>query len=77
MWYTSLWPMGWWISWLSGLGDALSVVWFVLILRGVQFGLDALEEDVNYYGRHEIMNRDQGSPFSSHAFTWLIKTQGI
>jgi putative transposase len=40
----------------------------------VQFCLNAVEEAIERYGRPEIMNTDQGSQFTSHGFTGLLKT---
>lgn len=41
------------------------------------FCLDALEEAVERYGRPEIFNSDQGSQFTSEAFTSKLKDYGI
>ncbi len=53
------------------------LAWRVSITMDVQFCLDAVEEAIERYGRPDIMNTDQGSQFTSHAFTGLLKTQGI
>jgi putative transposase len=53
------------------------LAWRVSITMDVQFCLDAVEEAIERYGRPEIMNTDQGSQFTSHGFTGLLKTQGI
>ena len=42
-----------------------------------QFCLEALEMALNKYGKPEIFNSDQGSQFTSEAFTARLKSQGI
>jgi putative transposase len=39
-----------------------------------QFCVDALEEAIYRYGRPEIFNSDQGSQFTSEAFTHVLKS---
>lgn len=41
------------------------------------FCLDAAREAISRYGRPEIFSTDQGSPFTSHEFTPLLKDHGI
>ena len=41
------------------------------------FCLDALEEAITKYGRPDIFNTDQGSQFTSEAFTGRLKKEGI
>jgi putative transposase len=41
------------------------------------FCLDAVREAISRYGRPEIFNTDQGSQFTSHEFTQLLKDNGI
>ena len=41
------------------------------------FCVDALEEALYYYGKPEILNSDQGSQFTSEAFTDVLKAQQI
>jgi len=53
------------------------LAWRVSITMDVQFCLDAVEEAIERYGRPDIMNTDQGSQFTSHGFTGLLKAQGI
>ncbi len=43
----------------------------------VHFCLEAVEEAMENYGVPEIMNTDQGSHFSSHPFTDLLKDNDI
>ena len=38
----------------------------------VRFCVEALEEALSRYGRPEIFNTDQGSQFTSHAFTGVL-----
>ncbi len=51
--------------------------WRVSITMDVQFCLEALEEAVAVYGAPEIMNTDQGSQFTSQAFTGMLEEHGI
>ena len=43
----------------------------------VHFCLEALEEAIALHGAPDIMNTDQGSQFTSQAFTGLLKKHGI
>ena len=51
--------------------------WKVSITMDVHFCLEAVEEAISKYGTPEIMNTDQGSQFTSQAFTGLLKDNGI
>jgi len=51
--------------------------WNVSITMDVHFCLEAVEEAISQYGTPEIMNTDQGSQFTSLAFTKLMKNQDI
>lgn len=51
--------------------------WRVSITMDVQFCLDAVQEALDKYGGPEIFNTDQGSQFTSLAFTELLKQNGI
>ena len=51
--------------------------WRVSITMDVHFCLEALEEAIARYGAPEIVNTDQGSQFTSQAFTGLLKKHGI
>ena len=51
--------------------------WRVSVTMDVHFCLAALEEAIGKYGTPEIMNTDQGSQFTSQAFTGLLKDHGI
>ena len=51
--------------------------WRVSITMDVHFCLAALEEAIDLHGAPEIVNTDQGSQFTSEAFTGLLKEKGI
>ena len=51
--------------------------WRVSITRDMHFCLEAMEDAIARYGKPEIVNTDPGSPFTSQAFTGLLKEQGI
>ena len=51
--------------------------WKVSITMDVHFCLEAVEEAISQYGTPEIMNTDQGSQFTSQAFTGLLKDNCI
>jgi len=51
--------------------------WRVSITMDVHFCLEALEEAIDVHGVPEIVNTDQGSQFTSQAFTGLLKKHGI
>jgi len=51
--------------------------WRVSITMDVYFCLEALQEAINVHGVPEIVNTDQGSQFTSQAFTGLLKKHGI
>ena len=51
--------------------------WKVSITMDVYFCLEAVEEAIERYGTPEIMNTDQGSQFTSQAFTGLLKEHEI
>jgi len=51
--------------------------WRVSITMDVHFCLEALEEAIARYGAPEIVNTDQGSQFTSQAFTGLLRKHGI
>ncbi len=48
------------------------LAWRVSITMEVDFCLDAVEEAIAKYGQPEIFNTDQGSQFTSAAFTGLL-----
>jgi putative transposase len=51
--------------------------WRLSITMDVQFCLDVVQEAIDTYGKPEIFNTDQGSQFTSFAFTDLLKQNGI
>ena len=51
--------------------------WRVSIGMEVDFCLEAVEEALAKYGKPEIFNTDQGSQFTSAAFTGLLLDRGI
>src|SRR3977135_1349492 len=51
--------------------------WRLSITMEVEFCLDAVEEALARYGRPEIFNTDQGSQFTSAAFTGLLLENAI
>ena len=51
--------------------------WRLSNTMDVGFCCKALEEALFYYGTPEIFNTDQGSQFTSEAFTGLLKEKGI
>jgi len=51
--------------------------WRLSITMEVDFCLEAVEEAVCRHGRPEIFNTDQGSQFTSEAFTGLLRANGI
>lgn len=53
------------------------VAWRVSISMDTEFCTDAVEEAIARYGTPEIFNTDQGSQFTSTAFTGLLVRHGI
>jgi putative transposase len=51
--------------------------WKLSITMDVGFCIEAVEEAMARYGKPEIFNTDQGSQFTSMAFTGLLITNGI
>jgi putative transposase len=51
--------------------------WKLSITMDVSFCLEALDEALSEYGKPEIFNTDQGSQFTSEAFTGRLKQEGI
>jgi putative transposase len=51
--------------------------WRVSITMTTDFCLEALDEALTLYGRPQIFNTDQGSQFTSHAFTEALRSNGI
>ena len=53
------------------------LAWRLAITMDVSFCLDAVEDALRQYEKPDILNTDQGSQFTSHAFTGFLKAQGI
>jgi len=53
------------------------LTWRLSITLGVDFCIEAVDEALRLYGRPEIFNTDQGSQFTSDAFTKLLIGNGI
>ena len=53
------------------------LAWRVSITMDVEFCLEAVGEALSRYGRPEIFNTDQGSQFTSAAFTGLLLENGV
>ena len=53
------------------------LAWRVSISMDVSFCIEALEEALARYGKPEIFNTDQGSQFTSQAFTSVLQRSGI
>jgi len=51
--------------------------WRVSITMETDFCIEAVEEAIHRYGTPDIFNTDQGSQFTSEAFTGLLKQHGI
>lgn len=53
------------------------LAWRVSIAMDVSFCIEALEEALARYGKPEIFNTDQGSQFTSFAFTSVLQREEI
>lgn len=53
------------------------LAWRVSITMDTDFCLEAVEEAIVRHGTPEVFNSDQGSQFTSQAFTGLLKEHGI
>ena len=53
------------------------LAWRLSNTMDTAFCVDALEEALHYYGKPEIFNSDQGSQFTSEAFTAVLKDADI
>ena len=73
-------PMAHGFVYLAAVVDWFSrrvLAWRLSITMEVEFCLDAVEEALARYGRPEIFNTDQGSQFTSAAFTGLLLENAI
>jgi putative transposase len=53
------------------------LAWRLSITMDTSFCVEALEEALSQHGKPEIFNTDQGSQFTSEAFTGRLKEEGI
>ena len=53
------------------------LAWRLSITMDVEFCVAAMRDAIERYGVPEIVNTDQGSQFTSHEFTELLKSRGI
>ena len=73
-------PMARGFVYLAAVVDWFSrrvLAWRLSITMEVDFCLDAVEEALARHGQPEIFNTDQGSQFTSAAFTGLLAENGI
>ena len=73
-------PMARGFVYLAAVVDWFSrrvLAWRVSISMDVGFCIEAVEEALGKYGAPEIFNSDQGSQFTSMAFTGLLRDNGI
>ena len=61
----------------NGLHTRKVLSWRVSNSLDVSFCVDALEEAIYRYGIPDIFNTDQGSQYTSEAFTKVLKNHGI
>jgi putative transposase len=53
------------------------LAWKLSITMDTSFCIEALDEALSKHGKPEIFNTDQGSQFTSQAFTGRLKEEGI
>ncbi len=53
------------------------LAWRLSITMKAQFCVEAVEEALARYAKPDIFNTDQGSQFTSKAFTWQLKKNEI
>jgi putative transposase len=73
-------PMARGFAYLAAVADWFSrqvLSWRLSIAMDVDFCLEAVKEALARYGRQEIFNTDQGSQFTSEAFTGLLRANAI
>jgi len=73
-------PMARGFVYLAAVVDWFSrrvLAWRLSISMDVGFCIEAVEEALGRYGSPEIFNTDQGSQFTSMAFTGLLRENGI
>lgn len=73
-------PMARGFVYLAAIIDWFSrrvLCWRLSITMDTSFCLEALDEALRLHGKPEIFNTDQGSQFTSEAFTGRLKEEGI
>jgi putative transposase len=73
-------PMARGFIYLAAVVDWFSrrvLAWKLSITMDVSFCIEALEEALSKHGKPEIFNTDQGSQFTSEAFTGRLREEGI
>lgn len=73
-------PMARGFVYLAAIIDWFSrkvLAWRLSITMEADFCVEALEEAMARHGKPEIFNTDQGSQFTSHAFTGVLRKAGI
>lgn len=73
-------PMARGFVYLAAVVDWFSrrvLAWRLSITMDTSFCIEALEEALSQHGKPEIFNTDQGSQFTSEAFTGRLKEEGI
>jgi putative transposase len=73
-------PMARGFVYLAAIVDWFSrrvLAWRLSITMDTSFCVEALDEALSQYGRPEIFNTDQGSQFTSEAFTGRLTEEGI
>lgn len=73
-------PIGRGFLYLMAIMDWYSrkvLAWRISNTLDTHFCVEALEESLRKYGSPEIFNTDQGSQFTSHDFTGILKAHGI
>ena len=73
-------PMARGFVYLAAVVDWFSrrvLAWRLSITMDTTFCIEALEEALSQHGKPEIFNTDQGSQFTSEAFTGRLKEEGI
>ena len=73
-------PMARGFVYLAAVVDWFSrrvLAWKLSITMDTSFCIEALEEALSKHGKPEIFNTDQGSQFTSEAFTGRLKEEGI
>jgi len=73
-------PMARGFVYLAAVVDWFSrrvLAWRLSITMDTSFCIEALDEALQQHGKPEIFNTDQGSQFTSEAFTGRLRTEGI